>query len=63
MKKKEKKVFDFRLREYPALCLALVFVGFWELEKIAKRLRGCEEPPRPKASVRKQNQLIEDIFG
>ncbi|MFA5184945.1 MAG: hypothetical protein WC551_00460 [Patescibacteria group bacterium] len=63
MKKKEEKILSYSLREYPALCVAMVFVGIWELEKLANRIRGIEEPPRPKASVRKQNKLIGEIFG
>lgn len=63
MKKKEQRMLTYGWREYPALCVAMVFVGCCELEKLAKRLCGIEEPPRPKASVRKQNRLIGEIFG
>lgn len=63
MKKKEKKYFIYGLKDFPALCAAMVFVGFWELEKLANRIRGIEEPPRPKASVRRQNKLIAEIWG
>jgi len=63
MKKKEQKLLSYGWRDYPALCLALVFVGCCELGKFAKRICGIEEPPRPRPSVRRQNKLIDEIFG
>lgn len=51
-----------RIREYAALGIALTFVGIHEVVKLTKRIRGIEEPPRPKASVRRQNKHSE-IFG
>ncbi len=63
MKKQEEKILSYSLREYPALCVAMVFVGIWELGRLANRIRGIEEPPRPKTTVRKQNKLTSEIFG
>jgi len=63
MENTEKKSLVETLRELPALCIAMVFVGFYELEKLAKRVRGAKEAPRPKASIRKRAKLQNEIFG
>lgn len=63
MAKKRIPLIVYRLADIPALCLAMAFVSLWEIGKLADRLRGKEEPLRPKASVRRQNKLIADIWG
>lgn len=63
MKKKEKKVFTYGLRDVPALCVAAVFVSWFELGKLAKRVLGIEEPPRPEPEIRGRNGHVDQALG